>query len=186
MTQGHLADVFGPPAAGAGLAGRLPRVAATPQATPVATPPAMPPATPVARPQATPVAAPQAPPVASADADDTTRQITVYVLPHVPERVRADKRGRTNATVVYDAIEEAQEQLPALLAARRAAPDASSGGLFARHPGDRRGGDGRVPWTFKTTPANRRVLDQLVAAHRAVSRSELVSTVLEHAYPPPR
>jgi hypothetical protein len=41
-----------------------------------------------------------------------------------------------------------------------------------------------VPWTFKTTPANRRVLDHLVDAHGAVFRSELVSTVLEHAYPP--
>ncbi|MDG4756270.1 hypothetical protein O7630_35570 [Micromonospora sp. WMMD718] len=102
----------------------------------------------------------------------------------MPEQIRADKRGRTNAAVVYDAIESAQEQLPALLAARRAVPDVASGGLFARHPVDRRGDAGRVPWTFKTTPANRRVLDQLVAAHRAVSRSELVSTVLEYAYPP--
>lgn len=40
-----------------------------------------------------------------------------------------------------------------------------------------------MPWTFKTPPANRRVLDQLVNAHGAVSRSELVATVLEHAYP---
>lgn len=93
-------------------------------------------------------------------------------------------RGRTNAAVVYDAIEAAEQQIPMLLDARRAAPQpAGGGGLFARHTDDQRDA-GRVPWTFKTTPANRRVLDQLVDAHGAVSRSELVSTVLEHAYPP--
>jgi hypothetical protein len=180
MTQGNLSDVFGAPAAGSGLAGRLPRVApAQPAAAPVAAPVAVPPAIPVAAPVAgQPAAAP-----ASADADTSTRQITVYVLPHVPDRIRAGKHGRTNAAVVYDAIEAAQQQIPALLAARRAAPQPASGALFARHTGDQRDG-GRVPWTFKTTPANRRVLDQLVDAHGAVSRSELVSTVLEHAYPP--
>lgn len=183
MTHGNLSDVFGPPAAGSGLAGRLPRVA---PAQPAAAPVAHPPADPVAPPTATPLAAPPAAAVASADADSSTRQITVYVLPHVPDRIRAGKRGRTNAAVVYDAIEAAHQQIPALLNARRAAPAPASGGggLFARHTSDQRDG-GRVPWTFKTTPANRRVLDQLVDTHGAVSRSELVSTVLEHAYPPP-
>lgn len=100
MTTGKLSDVFGPPAAG-GLAGRLPPVTATP-------PVAQPPAPPVAQPPAPPVATPQARATTSADSDDTTRQITVYVLPHVPEMIRTDKRGRTNASVVYDAIETAQ------------------------------------------------------------------------------
>lgn len=184
MTTGKLSDVFGPPAAG-GLAGRLPPVTAAPAATPPAAhPPAVSVAQPVARPPASPVATPQASATTSADSDDTTRQITVYVLPHVPELIRTDKRGRTNAAVVYDAIETAQHQIPTLLAARRAAPEpGAGGGLFARHPVDKRGEAGRVPWTFKTTPANRGVLDQLVNTHHAVSRSELVSTVLEHTYP---
>ena len=177
MNQGNLSDVFGAPAAG-GLAGRLPRIAPAPaQATPVAVP--------VAVPLADPVATQREDTETSPDTgDDTTRQITIYVLPHVPDRIRADKRGRTNAAVVYDAIEAAQQQIPALLAARRAAPQPSDGGLFARQTTDQRGEAGRVTWTFKTTPANRRVLDQLVDAHGAVSRSELVSTVLEHTYPP--
>ncbi|WP_091639498.1 hypothetical protein [Micromonospora pallida] len=102
----------------------------------------------------------------------------------MPAQIRAGKRGRTNAAVVYDAIEDAQQQIPALLGARRAAPQPAGGSLFARHASDHRGDAGRVPWTLKSTPTNRRVLDQLVDAHGAVSRSELVSTVLEHAYPP--
>jgi hypothetical protein len=199
----NLSDIFGPPAAGGGLAGRLTPVTpaavpANPPAVPAAIPQAPTPANPVATPVAAPVADPPAPPPAapiadpkatspaSSNADDeTTRQITVYVLPHIPELLRSSKQGRTNAAVVYDAIEAAQHGIPALLAARQATPDPGTGGLFARHSGDQRGEAGRVPWTFKTTPSNRQVLDQLVKKYRAASRSELVSTVLEHAFPPP-
>lgn len=172
MSTQNLGDVFGPAAASttgpAGLAGRLPRVG-----TPAATPPAGPVAAPVAPPQAP---APTSP-------DDGTRQISVYVLPHVPDAIRAAKGSRTNAAVVYDAIERCQARLPELLAARRAAP-APAGALFTRQPGDARDDETRIPWTFKVTVANRRVLDRLVTTFAAASRSELVATALEAIYPP--
>lgn len=109
----------------------------------------------------------------------------MYVLPHVPKQIRAAKRGRTNATVVYDAIESFLSELPALLAARHSTPTPTpGGGLFVRQTADAHD-DTRIPWTFKVTPTNRAVLDGLVDRLGAASRSELVSVVLEHAYPPP-
>jgi len=163
----------------AGLAGRLPRIDA---------PPAPPPAQPTAPPVAAPVAAPIAPPVAEplSSGDSGTKQITVYVLPHVPEAIRADKQGRTNAAVVYDAIEARHRELPTLLAGRRVAPTPATGGLFARQAADIRHDEPqRVPWTFKATPDNRAVLDRLATSYHATSRSELVSVALEATYPPP-
>ncbi len=114
---------------------------------------------------------------------DGTKQISVYVLPHVPEAIRTAKRGRTNAAVVYDAIEGCLAQLPGLLTARLSAP--APGGLFARQATDSQAEDTRIPWTFKVTPANRAVLDSLVTRCGATSRSELVATALEHTYPAP-
>ena len=188
-----LGEVFGPSAAGkggaSGLAGRLSRVAAPP-ATPVAQPAAAPVAPPPATPVAQPVASAVVPPVAeqragTAASDDSPRQISIYVLPHVPEAIRAAKHGRTNAAVVYDAIEACLAELPALLEARRAVPATQGhGGLFVRQAADTQD-DTRVPWTFKVTQANRVVLDDLVARLGANSRSELVSTALENTYPAP-
>lgn len=180
----ELGNVFGRAAVsdqreGSGLAGRLPR-----KTTPAASPVAVPVAAPVAEGQAAPVAAPSAaPPAGSPTSEDASpRQITVYVLPHVPDAIKNGKRGRTNAAVVYDAIEQHRDKLPALLAARRTAEP--GGGLFVRTGTDARDdGPTRVTWTFKAMPANKRVLDQLVITYRASSRSELVSTALEAAFP---
>jgi hypothetical protein len=183
-----LTAIFGPAAATKPdpnpLTGRLPRVSSAPGrpvAAPAATPVAVPPAPPVAE----PVATPQAP--ISNSTDTGTRQISVYVLPHVPNAIRAAKAGRTNAAVVYDAIERCHTRMSELLTARRAAtPPAEGTGtpLFNRQASDARVDPQRVPWTFKATPANRAVLDQLVATHKATSRSELISTALEATYPP--
>jgi hypothetical protein len=182
-----LGDVFGRAAAAKKdetpappLAGRLGPLAAASQPSPVAAPPAIP----LARPAAPPVAPPVA--LASAQAltsEDGTKQISIYVLPHVPEAIRAAKRGRTNAAVVYDAIEGCLPQLPGLLAARRTAP--ASGGLFTRQATDSQAETTRIPWTFKVTPANRAVLDSLVTRCGATSRSELVAAALEYTYPVP-
>lgn len=180
----NLGETFGPAAVTTRLAGRLPRV--THSTSPVADPVARPVARPVAASAAQPVAPPPVQPVAqvSTSGEDTgTKQITVYVRPHVPAAIRADKAGRTNATVVYNAIEGCQDQLPALLAARHS-PPATANTLFAHQPGDR-AGEQRVPWTFKATPANRAVLDRLATRFAATSRSELISVALEAAYPTP-
>jgi len=173
----NLADVFGTPAVSS-LAGRLAPVAAPP-AQPVAPAQAVPVATPVAHPVAPTLARSEARPVAD---ETTTKQITVYVLPHVPAAIRAAKDGRTNATVVYDAVEACHNRLPALLAARHAAAQSAGEGLFTPQPGTRTGEPQRVPWTFKATPANRATLDGLVITCGATSRSELVSAALETMY----
>lgn len=183
MSDTNLADVFGPAAAARpanGLAGRLPpRSTTTPATRPTNPPPPV--APPVADPVARTVSAPRP---AQTAPDVGTKQITVYVLPHIPEAIKAAKSGRTNAGVVYDAIESLRPRLTDLVTARQT-PQNPAGALFARSTEDVATEGARITWTFKTTPGNRKVLDQLVVVHGASSRSELVSVALEAAYPPP-
>jgi hypothetical protein len=177
MTSENLSDVYGVKGArSGGLADRLPR-----RARPTSTPPAVDSeeAAPAAPPRVVgPIAAPVSP--AATPTAATTRQVTVYVLPHVPAAIRKGRAGRSNADVVYDAVDAIRDRIGELLAARRDSP--SNGSLFARERRHRTG-EGRVSWSFNASPANRSVLDQLANTH-GTTRSELVSIALEATYPP--
>lgn len=120
---------------------------------------------------------------------ETKVQLSAYVLPHVPEAIEESKGERTNALVVFDAIEALQDRLPMLLESRHqplTADPAGSGGLFRRSASDvrRTVRQHRRPWTFKVDPGNRAVLDELASRYGANSRSELVSVALEATYLP--
>lgn len=177
---GNLGDKFGGSAVG-GLSKRLPPAQRPTRTEP---PPTQPPTSlqPNApEPSSTTPASVEAP----TSADAAKHQLSAYVLPHVPDAIQAGKGGRSNALVVWEAIENCQDRLPTLLEARhRPAEPAGGGGLFVRSPSDARREDSqRVSWTFRCDAVNRRTLDELARRYGAKSRSELVSVALEAAYP---
>ena len=127
----------------------------------------------------------------SSDLDPTTSyQVPVYVHPGVrnaaTDRRKTDKL--TNAEIAFDALDEVQHRLTALIRDRRlqARPDSSlfpgrvrrgrlAGGGAAAAVGDAR----RVLWGFRATGAELEIIDRLVADTGAESRSELVAVALE-------
>lgn len=172
LEQGNLSETFGNP-----LAGRLPRRTA-------------PPAPDVPQPQvsaavvAPPAPAPVVPPAVPAQpkvqeapstSDPATNQVSVYVDSAVVKAIKAQRRGRTNARIAFDAIDATHDQLPALLAAKQAP---APGSLFAPQSADQ-DANPRVLWTFKATVANIKVIDELAARSGAASRSQLVAVALE-------
>ena len=127
----------------------------------------------------------------SSDLDPTTSyQVPVYVHPGVrnaaTDRRKTDKL--TNAEIAFDALDEVQHRLTALIRDRRlqARPDSSlfpgrirrgrlAGGGAAAAVGDAR----RVLWGFRATGAELEIIDRLVTDTGAESRSELVAVALE-------
>lgn len=127
----------------------------------------------------------------SSDLDPTTSyQVPVYVHPGVrnaaTDRRKTDKL--TNAEIAFDALDEVQHRLTALIRDRRlqTRPDSSlfpgrvrrgrlAGGGAAATMGDAR----RVLWGFRATGAELEIIDRLVADTGAESRSELVAVALE-------
>ena len=127
----------------------------------------------------------------SSDLDPTTSyQVPVYVHPGV-RNAATDRRKTeklTNAEIAFDALDEVQHRLTALIRDRRlqARPDSSlfpgrvrrgrlAGGGAAAAVGDAR----RVLWGFRATGAELEIIDRLVADTGAESRSELVAVALE-------
>ena len=127
----------------------------------------------------------------SSDLDPTTSyQVPVYVHPGV-RNAATDRRKTeklTNAEIAFDALDEVQHRLTALIRDRRlqARPDSSlfpgrvrrgrlAGGGAAAAIGDAR----RVLWGFRATGAELEIIDRLVADTGAESRSELVAVALE-------
>ena len=127
----------------------------------------------------------------SSDLDPSVSyQVPVYVHPAV--RAAATTRRKTekltNAEIAFDAIDEVQHRLPALIRDRRlqARPDSSlfpgrvrrgrlPGGGAATTVGDAR----RVLWGFRATGAELEIIDRLSADTGAESRSELIAVALE-------
>lgn len=187
-----LEDTFGPSARSQpGLAGMLaprPRTAPTP------------------RPESDP--APDPPPVAAREEKPQPRrsrttgasasppepevsyQVSVYVLPAARSRAKArrEAEGVTNAEIAFAAIDSLQHRLGGLVAQRRTTPP-TEGSLFPprvsrrRRPGVDPGATAgrRVLWAIQATTEELKVLDRLVKASGAESRSELVSVALEAA-----
>src|SRR5690606_11144152 len=182
-----------------GLAGKLPsrRAAATP--TPAQAPvqaPEPPEAAVQVPPPAPEPAAEETPaPARRADppqpADDSTFQVSVYVLPDVVRALDGARRrtGRTNAELAYDALDAVRGRLEELVTARRGGGDRPAGSLF---PGRRSrasraaaSADGRRRlWSMKATADELEVLDGLVEETGARSRSEVISCALEAVHGP--
>lgn len=111
--------------------------------------------------------------------EDRRTQHSVFYLPlELSDRLRELGRrdNKTNADVIFDAIEANFDELPRLLSAEPAPDD---GGVFTR-PKARPVGQ-KVQVTARIRNDNLRIIDQLVGQHGAESRSRLVEVAL-HAY----
>ncbi|PZS25556.1 MAG: hypothetical protein DLM59_19980 [Pseudonocardiales bacterium] len=100
--------------------------------------------------------------------------IPVALLPKVTgERGRT---GRSNGEIVIVAIESTQERLGALLGAT----EVTGGTLFERRPsrGTRRSDGPLTALNVRLYEQDYAVLDDLVAAHGALSRGHLIATAL--------
>lgn len=120
--------------------------------------------------------------------------MSAYVLPAAKAevaRVRT-QAGRTNAEVVFDAIDAVHHELPHLIAARNTVwrPEDS---LFPARVQRRRRQQGRGPaetaarrilWTLRATTAELEILDRMAGECGAESRSELISVAVEAALLP--
>ncbi len=104
------------------------------------------------------------------------RDHTVFYLPiEVSDRLRdvARRQNKTNADVIFDAIEAALPDLPSLLAQPSSQRD---GGVFDRRAMKPVGQ--KVQISAVISPRNLALIDQMVADHGADSRSQLVEASL--------
>lgn len=104
------------------------------------------------------------------------RDHTVFYLPiEVSDRLRdvARRQNKTNADVIFDAIEAALPELPSLLAQPSSQRD---GGVFDRRVMKPVGQ--KVQISAVISGRNLAVIDQMVADHGADSRSQLVEASL--------
>ena len=108
----------------------------------------------------------------------TTHRVVMVLDPEVAEAVREHRRyGRTNADVIFDAIEQVGlAQLQELLPHRttRAVPP---GGMFSRSTGQV--ALNKVRFEARLLPADCDLIDQVVADSGAASRSQLIETALQ-------
>lgn len=162
-----------------------------PPAAPPAPPPAQPPTPPQARPVERQETRPQARQRAELVEDEATFQVSAYVLPDVVRALEAARRrtGRTNAELVYDALDAVHDRLPELVAARQAGGARPADSLFpgrrSRTPRAAAAVDGRRRlWSLQATAAELDVLDGLVDGAGARSRSEVISCAVEAVYAP--
>lgn len=122
-------------------------------------------------------------PTSASRSAKSAKQFLTFVLPEVKARAaqRQEETGESNAEIVFAAIDDTHTRLPQLIALRHEKPS-KPGSLFPGRKLDRTDGrDGvtREIWTYRATPAERAVIDNLGKECGAGSRSELVSVALE-------
>lgn len=117
-----------------------------------------------------------------------TSQSIVYVAPAVREALDALRKRdrRTNAELVFDALDRTQHQLVELMG-RQNRHQRPASSLFGSRPGRTRPRsispeERTVPFTFRATAAELTVIDRLVETSGAASRSALVAVALEAVY----
>ncbi len=117
-----------------------------------------------------------------------TSQSIVYVAPAVREALDALRKRdrRTNAELVFDALDRTQHQLVELIG-RQNRHQRPATSLFGSRPGRTRPRsispeERTVPFTFRATAAELTVIARLVETSGAASRSALVAVALEAVY----
>lgn len=114
-----------------------------------------------------------------------TFPVGVYLLLAVIQAASRRRRSRRvdNYQLVVEAIDALRAELPGLVARRYAGPVRREDSLFPpRHGASTTAAaarDGRRLWSFQATEADTNVIDDLVDATGARSRSELISCALE-------
>lgn len=117
-----------------------------------------------------------------------TSQSIVYLAPALRDALdSARKRDRrTNADLVFDAIDRAQYQLPELIR-RQQRLDRPPNSLFSARPSRTRQrattpAERTVPFSFRATADELSVIDRLVEETNASSRSSLVAAAVEATF----
>lgn len=134
------------------------------------------------RPEPAPAAAPE-PAAAREPQPEATRPRrrphTVFYLPlDLSKELRelARRRNKTNADVIFDALESTLEELPQLLNPQAGGEADSSHGMFTRTPTKPVGQ--KVQISGRIQDDNLAIIDRLVNQHGAESRSQLVEVAL--------
>ncbi|WP_051105684.1 hypothetical protein [Parafrankia discariae] len=116
----------------------------------------------------------------------TVRITAILVSPTVSRRLeeyRRAKKGRTNTSIVLEALDECHGRIPELVAQARAAAQ-PRGSLFpARDDHLRLPGGGGIQVQIRPTLAQLNVIDRLSREHRLESRSQLAAAVLNEFLP---
>lgn len=116
----------------------------------------------------------------------TVRITAILVSPTVSRRLeeyRRAKKGRTNTSIVLEALDECHGRIPELVAQARAAAQ-PRGSLFpARDDHLRLPGGGGIQVQIRPTLAQLDVVDRLAREHRLESRSQLAAAVLNEFLP---
>lgn len=145
-----------------------------------------------------PVAPPDKPdapadPVAEPDWNEqeptpATSQSIVYLAPRLRDTLDAARKRdrRTNADLVFDAIDRAQHQLPELVT-RQQRQERPPNSLFSARPSRSRQratspSERTVPFTFRATADELAVIDRLVEETSASSRSALIAAALHATF----
>lgn len=113
-----------------------------------------------------------------------TSQSIVYLAPGLRDALDAARKRdrRTNADLVFDAIDRAQHQLPELIR-RQQRLDRPPNSLFSARPSRTRQrattpSERTVPFSFRATADELAVIDRLVEETNASSRSSLVAAAV--------
>lgn len=117
-----------------------------------------------------------------------TVQSIVYVAPAVRDALDVVRKRdrRTNAELVFDALDRTQHQLPELVA-RQHRQERPVNSLFATRQSRTRQrattpAERTVPFSYRATAAELSVIDQLVTTAGAASRSALIAVALEAVF----
>lgn len=116
----------------------------------------------------------------------TVRITAILVSPAVSKRLdeyRRAKRGRTNTSIVLEALDERHGQIPELVAQAKAAAQPRASLFPVRDDHLRLPGGGPIQVQIRPTLAQLDVIDRLVREHRLESRSQLAAAVLNEFLP---